>query len=298
MKIGVVILNWHQADDVITCVQSVKKWSLPAIVWVVDNASTDDSIDQIQQTCPIVHLIANKANLGFAGGNNVGIQAAVATECDAVMLLNNDAVVDETAVSRLITTLNQHPNLGIVGPSLWDADQPDRLLSAGGGDIGKQLSTHLKIAPADGQIQEVGYIPGTCILIRTDLLNQIGLLDEAYFFGGEVADLCVRARQQGFASAIVGGAKSYHQVERSASERHNLHIYYVLRNRFLFVSKFHPQQKWRWFMYWTWQCALTWVHALRMREWRRARAVALACWDGWNGHFGAQNSRVTKGAIQ
>jgi GT2 family glycosyltransferase len=134
-------------------------------------------------------------------------------------------------------------------------------------------------------------------LIRTVVLQEIGCLDEDYFFGGEVADLCARSRQHGYDCAIVGGVKAYHEVDRSAEVRQQLHIYYVLRNRFLFVSKFHTAQKWRLFAYWTWQCLLVWGNAVKSRHWQRARAVLLACWDGWNGRFGPQNVRVTKGAI-
>lgn len=298
MKLGVVILNWHQADDVINCVQAVTAWALPVAIWVVDNASADDGVARIRQACPTVQVIVNEANLGFAGGNNVGIQAAIDDGCDAVMLLNNDAVIDETAVSLLTTAFHQYPQLGIVGPSLWDAEQPKRLLSAGGSDIGLSINTHLHDVPPLGHIQRVSYVPGTCILMLTNLLHKIGCLDEAYFFGGEVADLCARAQQHGYDCAIIGGAKSYHAVDRSADVRHHLHIYYVLRNRFLFVRKFHPQQKWRLFVYWTWQCVQVWGNAILAGEWARARAALLAVYDGWNGRFGAQNQRVTKGAVQ
>ena len=298
MKIGVVVLNWHQADDVITCVRSVMGWSLLVAVWVVDNASTDDGVVHIRQACPAVQVIVNEANLGFAGGNNVGMQAAIAAGCEAVMLLNNDALVDETAVSLLTTALNQHPELGMVGPSLWELDNPEHLLSAGGDDIGLHVSTHLHHVPAVGELAEAAYVPGTCILIKTEVLNKIGLLDETYFFSGEVADLCARARQHGYRCAIIGGAKAFHEIGRSAHERRHLHAYYILRNRFLFVRKFHAAHKWRLFVYWTWQCGRAWGSAVLTREWPRARAVMLACWDGWNGRFGSQNQRVTKGAGQ
>ncbi len=298
MKIGVVILNWNQVEDTIACTQSVLDWSLPADIWIVDNASSAQSAAQIRQACPTAELLVNAQNLGFAGGNNAALREIIKGDYDAAMLLNNDAMIEETAVSHLITALHQHPQLGIVGPSLWDADRPQRLLSAGGGDIGLAVHTHLYDLPPAGQIQPVAYVPGTCILIRTSVLQDIGLLDESYFFGGEVADLCARAQQQGYGCAIVGGVKAYHAVHRSADVRHHLHIYYVLRNRFLFVRKFHPQQKWRLFAYWTRQCMQVWGSAVLNREWARARAVMLACWDGWNGRFGAQNQRVTKGAVQ
>ena len=299
MSLGILILNWNQAADTISCVRSVQAWANPEdVVYVVDNGSSTAEREQLTQALTNSTLIQSQHNLGFAGGNNLGLKAALSARHDAIMLLNNDAAISETAVSKLCQALEQQPPLGMVGPSLWDADQPDRLLSAGGSDMGLNLMTHHQTLPASGEIQPVDYIPGTCILIRTAVLQKIGLLDEDYFFGGEVADLCARARENGYLCAIVGGSRAQHRVERSAQQRHQLHIYYVLRNRFLFVKKFHPQQKTRLFFYWTWQIIRIWGQAVLAQNWPRARAVALACWDGWHGRFGGQNARITRGALK
>jgi GT2 family glycosyltransferase len=163
MNIGVVVLNWNQADDTIACVQALHHWTMPVDIWIVDNASSDQSVVRIRQACPDATLLVNEQNLGFAGGNNVALRQMIHADYDAVMLLNNDAVVGETAVSQLINAFNQNPHLGIVGPSLWDSDCPDRVLSVGGGDIGLSVNTHLQELPAEGQLQSVAYVPGTCI---------------------------------------------------------------------------------------------------------------------------------------
>ncbi|MCB8927715.1 MAG: glycosyltransferase family 2 protein [Ardenticatenaceae bacterium] len=296
MRLAVLILNWNRAEDTIHCVHSVQEWLQPEdAIWVIDNHSTVEDRAQLQQNLSgKVTFIFSDTNLGFAGGNNLGLQAAMAAGHEAILLLNNDATVDGTAVSQLLNLLQNQPNLGMVGPEMWDGNQ---MLSAGGGDIGLTINTHLQEPLAAGELRQVAYVPGTCIFVRTAVLQQIGLLDEAYFFSGEVADLCARARQQGYEAAILGGTRAYHQIERSAGQRHQLHIYYVLRNRFLYVQKFHANQRLRLFGRWSMVGGRIWLEALLRRNWPRARAAALAIWDGWNGRFGGQNARVTKGEI-
>ncbi|WP_420629572.1 glycosyltransferase family 2 protein [Candidatus Leptofilum sp.] len=297
MSLAILILNWNRAEDTIHCVRSVQAWRQPEDhIWVIDNNSAPEDRAKLRQVLQDeVIFIFSPANLGFAGGNNLGLQAALATEHDTVLLLNNDATVDGTAVTKLLTLLQTHPHLGMVGPELWDGEQ---MLSAGGGDIGLTLGTHHQEPLANSEMREVAYIPGTCIFIRTAVLQQVGLLDEDYFFGGEVADLCARVRQAGFGAAVLGGTRAQHQVERSAGQRHQLHIYYVLRNRFLYVQKFHASQRLRLFLYWSLISGHIWLEALLQRNWPRARAAVLACWDGWHGRFGGQNARVTRGKIR
>ena len=296
MSLGILILNWNGSEDTIHCVRSVQNWLQPDdAIWVIDNGSqTEDRATLQQAVQDQATLIFSPTNLGFAGGNNLGIKAALAAGKETVLLLNNDATVDETAVSKLLSLLKNQPHLGMVGPEMWDGDT---MLSAGGGDIGLEIATHHQKPLAEGEVQEVAYVPGTCIFIRTAVLQQIGLLDEAYFFGGEVADLCARAQKQGHRAAVLGGTRAYHQIERSAGQRHQLHIYYVLRNRFLYVKKFHPTRRLRLYFYWSITSGRIWLEALLRRNWPRARAALLACLDGWNGRFGGQNSRVTRGEI-
>jgi GT2 family glycosyltransferase len=295
MSLAVIILNWNRAEDTIACVKSIQAWTnIKAALWVIDNNSTAAEQERLRQSLTNVKFIFSATNRGFAGGNNLGLQAAIAGQHEAVLLLNNDAVIEETAVSQLLNLLRDQPQLGMVGPELWDNDQ---MLSAGGGDIGLILATHQQQPLAAGEVREVAYVPGTCIVIRTAVLQQIGLLDEAYFFGGEVADLCARAHKNGYRSAILGGTRAQHHVERSAAQRHQLHIYYVLRNRFLYVQKFHHKRRLWLFLYWSLMGGRIYLQAVLTRNRPRARAAALACWDGWNGRFGGQNARVTRGKI-
>ncbi len=295
MALGVVILNWNAAQDTLACLDSIQSWeNIAARIWVVDNASADGSAEQIAQAHPGVRLIRCDSNLGFAGGNNAALRQVLETNRDAVMLLNNDALIDQDSVAALLETLQAHPEIGIVGPTLWDSEHPDVLLSAGGADMARNVVSHIRRPLPAGQIRTVDYVPGTCVVIRAQVLGQVGLLDEAYFFGGEVADLCARARQQGFSSAIAGRARAVHCVSRSSEMRHTLHAYYVLRNRFLFIRKFHRQEMWPLFAMWSGYGIYLCASALAHRQRQRARSILLGLADGLRGRFGGQNERVLK----
>lgn len=286
-----VILNWNAAPDTIRCVQALDGWtSLQADIWIVDNASTDDSIEAIKQACPRVHLIQNSTNLGFSGGTNRGLEAALALGNAPILLLNNDAAIAEEDVCQLVNTLASTRELGCVGPLLFDRDHPERLLSAGGRDISRFVQTHVdQVGPSP--LQWVDYVPGTVILIRAEALRRVGLLDEAYFFSGEIADLCERMRQNGYRCAVDVRARAFHERHIGFDRVEALRTYYSIRNRFLFIKKFRPR-----FRAVTWATqALGMCMAARMRrDIRRARVICMAVLDGLSGRFGAQNERVLR----
>jgi len=294
--LGVIILNWNAAADTLACLGSVLAWeTLTPRVWVVDNASSGDDVAQIYAAFPAVSMIQNDNNAGFAGGNNVGIAVALDAGCEEILLLNNDATLTEEDVLRLQAVLRMQPHIGIVGPALWDADHPDTLLSAGGKDIAMHIVSHNYTLPDQAEYLETDYVPGTCVLFRAALFRTIGLLDEAYFFGGEVADFCARARPAGFISVIAPQVRVYHRLARSSTSREQFHIYYILRNRFLYVRKFYPRRRWSLFALWVGYGLYVAALALLQRKRWRARAALLGVLDGVRGRYGGQNARVLGG---
>lgn len=296
--LGVIILNWNQVQDTIACVRHVQRWPFDKYVWVVDNDSNGGDVERLRAELSDVRLIFSRANLGFAGGNNLALRDALQTTCvQAMLLINNDARAEGDAIVQLQRSLEQNPRLGIVGPVLVDAANPERVLSAGGRDIARHLLSHIRTPAARHMLHYVDYVPGTCVMIRAEVLRQVGLLDESYFFGGELADLCMRARRHGWLSAVDGSAVVRHAVDRSADLRSSLHIYYVIRNRFLYIRRFYPRTRWLLFLMWTAHALATSLLALAHGQRGRARAAMLGCWDGWHGRFGGQNARVTQGRI-
>jgi GT2 family glycosyltransferase len=291
-RLAIIILNWNAAPETIHCVRSIELWQecTPAI-WVVDNASVDGSADTISRACPGVHLVRNEQNLGFGGGNNRGIEQTLSAGAQAILLLNNDASIQEHDLLRLFATLRQDAKAGFVGPLLLSDDR-HTVLSAGGRDIATALDTHLKSAPTGALTYSVDYVPGTVVLIRAEVWEAVGLFDEAYFFSCEMADLCERGKRHGYQSIIDARAQAIHAQHAPSQLRETLYTYYSLRNRFLFVSKFRSRGRWAIQAFWAAYGLGMGVKARLAHKPLRARAAFLAVRDGLRGRFGGQNERV------
>lgn len=290
LSLSVVVLNWNAAEDTIACIRPLLTWQrVQPHIWVVDNASADNSVRQIKQALPQVSLIANDHNLGFCGGSNAGIRAALAASDAPILLLNNDAAIAEADALHLIQTLEAQPDIGLLVPLLYEADGRS-IIAAGGKNPALHLNTRV-VPSAAGGVQLVETVSGTAALTRADLWRTVGLLDERFFFSTEMADLSLRARRHGYRAAVDYDARATHRTARSSALRHTLYVYYIVRNRFL-ILKNHA--RWR-IDLWKFWLAYTAVLALKLRltgERATATAVWLALGDALNGRWGGQNERV------
>jgi GT2 family glycosyltransferase len=290
MNVSIVLLNWNGAEDTIACLRPMLDWrQVRPFLIVVDNASQGDDVAQIRQALPGVQVIENATNEGFSGGSNRGMEAALAQSDAPILLLNNDAMIAETAVLRLIQTLQENPQIGLVVPQLFD--EHGKLVAIGGKNPAFHLQTRVKTFPNDDPVQIVETVSGTAVLIHPTMLRQVGLLDERFFFSTEMADLTLRARQHGFVCAVDRRAEASHTISRSAPLRSSLYVYYVVRNRLLFLGKNYRSRlglRTLWFLYTVLLALKLWLSGERVT----ARAVWLALRDGVNGRFGGQNERV------
>lgn len=291
MELSVVILNWNAAEDTIRCVREAAGWKeVRPSIWIVDNASADDSAGRIARACPEANLIRSRENMGFAGGTNLGIQAALAAGDAPVLLLNNDAAVSGAAASRLAQTLAENQQIGLVVPLLYD--ESGELIAAGGKNPVKHMQTRVRKLP-EHEVCEVEVVSGTAVLIRPDVFHQAGLLDERFFFSTEVADLCLRAKKAGYTCAVDRRAKASHAVSRSSHWRSTLYVYYIVRNRFLILRN-HYRYNAPLFVFWA-AYSLALAGKFRLGGQRpSARAVWLALQDSILGRFGRQNERVLR----
>lgn len=251
MRIAAVILNFRRADDTIACVRSLHADAPDVPPIVVDNGSGDGSDERIVAALNDVDLIRTGANLGYAGGNNIGIAAALNGDADAVLVLNNDLTLQPGCVAALTTALSRHPDWGIAAPlSLLEGD----------GDIvdfatGRVVLDHVALI-AEGRDEPRGdrftgdatteYVTGSAMLIRRDVLERVGRLDERFFLVWEDVDFSLRARAAGYGLGMTPQAIVRHA--RSASfgdEASPLQRYFFVRNPYLLLRKhLRPPRRW------------------------------------------------------
>lgn len=257
-KVYVVILNWNRPKDTLECVNSVFaliKDNFEITVVVVDNASTDNSVKLLTKLGSKIVLVQNTSNLGFSGGNNVGIKYALTHHADYVLVLNNDTLVKNDLLQRLLHSAKAE-NAYLVCPKIYFAkgfefhksrykpNEQGKVLWAVGGviDWNNIYASNRGVDEVDrGQyntLTEVAFAPGTCLLAKADLLNKIGLFDEKYFLYMEDVDLSVRAKRAGFKVICDPSAVIWHKVAGSSGIGSKLNDYYITRNRLLFGMKY------------------------------------------------------------
>lgn len=185
-------------------------------------------------------LIKNNENLGFAEGNNIGINYALEhLKTDYIMLLNNDTVVEEDFLNELILFSEKKDEMGVVGPNVFYYNNPTTTTYIGGHvDIchGKITYPHLNETKKLETPEEMDYISGCSLLIKREVIERIGLLDPDYFLYYEDTDWCLRAKKAGYRLFYVPKAKIWHKVSGSMDSSLTM-FYYGTRNQFLLIKK-------------------------------------------------------------
>ena len=223
-RVAIIILNWNGKKDTFVCLESMRKetYGNKEIV-LVDNGSTDDSVEEIRRAFPEVTLLALEKNLGFTGGNNAGIEYAVKKGADYVYLINNDTTVEPDALEKLVEAAEENPEAGLVAPVIHDMDPPCAIWFAG-----SALSLHHGAAWHDNARQpartekpyEVPWVTGCAMLLRAELLGQLGGFDDRYFLSWEDVDLSLRVRDAGRKVMVAPTARIYHKGGQSGKSFH------------------------------------------------------------------------------
>lgn len=242
-KVAVVILNFKVKDEALKCIESVIKSSYKNVeIIAVDNASEDGFAEEVKKFTDII-FIQNKKNLGFSGGNNIGIKKALDNGCDYVFILNPDTILAKVAVASLVAACDQE-NIGIAGPKILFSDRKTIWYAGGTFNLNNVLGGHRGVDEIDqGQYERAemtDYISGGAMFVRRDVFKKIGLFDEKYFLYYEDSDFCFRAKKAGFKIMYVPQAVIYHKNAQSTGLGSPLQDYYITRNRMLFASKFLP----------------------------------------------------------
>lgn len=256
IKIGVIVLNYNGWKNTLECVKSLKqsrKHLKEVEIIVVDNNSIDNSVSHLSKIEGI-SLICNKENLGYSGGNNIGIKYALKNHCDSILIINNDTFVDELFFKKMLIGSQMSD---IVSPKIYFApgfeyhksrysktDLGKVIWYAGGRiDWENIIGKHVGVDEVDtGQFEKMestDFATGACMLAKKEVFEKIGTFDEKYFLYLEDMDFCVRAKNAGMKITFFPEAVIWHKnAASSGGSGSKLQDYYITRNRLLFAFKF------------------------------------------------------------
>ena len=330
LRTAVIIVNWNGWRDTIECLSSVlgSDMAVRADIWIVDNDSSDDSVEHIENWCRspvrqdqwhtfstvkhlhaaapvafrtliftghkastappevLIHIVRAGGNLGFAGGNNVGVVSAGLDSYSHFWLLNNDTVIAQDALRCLLETATTRSGLGIVGSTLRYYREPGRIQAFGGAklDLETLRSEHLgegclvDEVPVDGGAKHLdvessmSYVVGASMLVSSDFIRSVGPMCEDYFLYFEELDWAFRSAQD-FKMGYAPESHVFHKAGASTMQvQSEFSLNLLLRNRIRFVARFLPEllPRLRWALYWELV-----RHVLKMR-WVQAKLTVRA----------------------
>jgi GT2 family glycosyltransferase len=300
MHVVAVIANWNGGQENVECVESLLSEGLsPPDVVFVDNGSTDGSAELVEKRFPEIACVKNRENVGFGEASNQGARAALERGADAVLFVNNDVVLPRGTLARLIRTLENDRELGIVGPRVLYKSDPSRIWCAGGMLTWRQnLSTLLGHKELDGPRWQanraVDYVAGCALLARRSVLEKIGFFDAQYFAYMEDVDLCLRAKEAGFGVLLVGEAHVLHSASTATGGGYNPRRKYMMGvNSIWFLKRHARAAQWlRFIAYDVLSLPFLWLSGLFQGKSRSVLAKAVGIVDGLRG------KRVTAESIR
>ena len=223
----IIIINWNGYEYSRACLTSLKNVVYPFQCIMVDNGSTDQSVIKLSNEFPNVTFIETGKNLGFTGGNNVGIGHALHIGADYILLLNNETIVANICLTPLINFMESDEQIAAVNPKIYfeDVDGQKNIIWAAGGEA------NLKLAKSNNRgrgrvdsgqfdsISTVSFATGCCLLMRATVIREIGLLTESYFAYFEDTDWSFRAKANGFSIKYYPHTHIWHAVGKSSQRK-------------------------------------------------------------------------------
>ncbi|MGH2785345.1 MAG: glycosyltransferase family 2 protein [Actinomycetota bacterium] len=245
-RIYTIVLNYERSDDTVRCVSSLRQSTYRnQFLVVVDNGSAPAAREELRAGIGPTPLIQSEENLGFAGGNNLGITHALDRDADYVWILNPDTVVEPDSLERLARTMSRFPEAGIVGSRLVRGDDGTTVLFNGGtidwGRGGKPVLPDMGKAEDEVKaktVTPIDYATGASMLVRRRLFEEIGLLPERYFLYFEETDFNIRAKRAGWKVLLEPRSRVLHHRRSWGAIPAPYYVYYFVRNRILFGRAF------------------------------------------------------------
>ncbi len=266
VDLSIIIVNWNVRDLLRACLNSIldqarllsaHEWALldapyTLEILVVDSASSDDSVAMVEREFPNVRLWASTTNLGYAGGNNLGIRHSRGRY---LLLLNPDTVIHRGALRAILDYMDAHPDVGVLGPRLYYPDGTTQSSRRRFPTLGTALieSTFLEqwfprhpairryrlLDRPDDETCQVDWVVGACLAVRAEVVKQVGLLDEAYFMYSEELDWQKRIRRAGWRVVYLPQAQVTHYEGKSSEQVTAFRELRFQKSKVLYFKKHH-----------------------------------------------------------
>lgn len=252
--VSIITVNYNSLEVTCELLDSIRRNSFKDLeVIVVDNASASSPQSYLKKHYPEVKFIRSEKNLGFAGGNNLGIRAS---RGDFLFFLNNDAELTDAAIETMLALFNRIPGVGIASPKICyhnakPGSEPDVIQYAGTTPV--HLLTSRNSTLGNGQVDKgqfstavpTAYVHGAAMMTSRKVVDQVGLMPEEFFLYYEELDWCEQMRKMGYEVWLEPNAKVYHKESYTVSKNSTLKTYYLNRNRLLFVRRNRTPLQWR-----------------------------------------------------
>ena len=242
-KIFAIILNYNSSQDTIPLYYQLKAYYEKYLNFlVIDNHSLHMDVSRLKRTIPRDQLIMNRKNFGYAGGNNIGIEVALSRGADYIWILNPDIRVSKECLPILLKTITSNVSLAAVGARIHQRLNED-LIFSDGEVIDTEFSFHTHHKNFNKKSDEVpvkidydvDYIDGSCIILNSKAIKDVGKFSEEYFLYFEETDWCTRAKRMDWKLAVNRAAKVYNLT----SNKKEIYHYYYTRNKLCFAKKFN-----------------------------------------------------------
>ena len=240
-KVTIVTVNYNHSGATCEMLESLYACGYPELeVFVVDNASPSDHPEIIKEKFPSVKFIQSKVNLGFAGGNNLALRQSTG---EYIYLINNDTIIPPGNIERLVEALDSDPSIGVVSPKIKFHSSPQIIQFAGYTDMSKYTFRNKCIGYGEqdnGQhdvMQDTAFAHGAAMMLKREVIDRIGIMNEEYFLYYEELDWCARIRKAGYRIVYVPDTHILHKESLSTGKSSPLQTYYLNRNRTLFIRR-------------------------------------------------------------
>ena len=245
-RVSVITVNFNQplvTEDLLTSLSLYNRYPLTEII-VVDNGSAINPIPSWTTKYPDVCFIRSDVNLGFAGGNNLGIKKS---EADYLFLINNDTEVTEGLVEKLVSILDTHPEVGMISPKIKFHEKTDTLQYVGFTPMNFYTARNSCVGyleqdsgQYDNTAGPTGFIHGAAMMIKREAIEKAGLMAESFFLYYEEMDWCERIKRAGYSVWVEPAATIYHKESVSVGKKSALKEFFMTRNRILFIRRNAP----------------------------------------------------------